>query len=47
MQKINIVLPFFVLLFIISGCEKITDTVLLPPETFDTEPLTVMTYNKL
>lgn len=28
-----------------SGCEKITDTVLLPPETSDTEPLTVMTYN--
>ena len=45
MQKINIVLPFFVLLFIISGCEKITDTIISPPDTSDTESLTVMTYN--
>ena len=45
MQKIKIILLFFVILFIISGCEKITDTVLLPPDTAETQPLTVMTYN--
>ena len=45
MRKIKIILMFFVLLFFISGCEKITDTVLPPPDTSDTEPLTVMTYN--
>ena len=45
MRKIKIILMFFVLLFVISGCERITDTVLLPPDTSDTQPLTVMTYN--
>ena len=45
MKKINIVLLFFVPLVVISGCEKITDTVISPPEISDTEPLTVMTYN--
>ena len=45
MQKINIVLLSLVIIFFISGCERITDTVILPPDTPDTEPLTVMTYN--
>ncbi len=45
LSKIKNVLLVFVLLFVISGCEKITDTVLLPPDTSETEPLTVMTYN--
>ena len=45
MRNINIVLLSFITLFVISGCERITDTVLLPPETSDTQPLTVMTYN--
>ena len=45
MGKIKSILLFFVLLVVVSGCEKITDTVLLPPDTSDTEPLTVMTYN--
>ena len=45
MRKINIVILSLVTLFLISGCEKITDTVLPPPDTSDTEPLTVMTYN--
>ena len=45
MRKIKIALLFFVTLFVMSGCEKITDTVISPPETSDIEPLTVMTYN--
>ena len=45
MRKINIVLLFFALLFFISGCERITDTVISPTDTPDIEPLTVMTYN--
>ena len=45
MRKIKRVLLFFLTLFVISGCEKITDTVILPPDTSQTEPLTVMTYN--
>ena len=45
MRKINIVLLLFALLFVMSGCERITDTIISPPETSDTEPLTVMTYN--
>lgn len=45
MRKIKRVLLFFVVLFVLSGCEKITDTVLLPPDTSEIQPLTVMTYN--
>ena len=45
MRKINIILSFFLLLCIMSGCEKITDNVISPPDTSDTEVLTVMTYN--
>ena len=45
MRNIKIVLMFFVLLFLISGCERITDTIISPPDTSHTEPLTVMTYN--
>ena len=45
MSKLKIVLLFFIILFAVSGCEKITDKVMLPPDTSDTEPLTVMTYN--
>lgn len=45
MRKLKCVLLFIVLLVIVSGCEKITETVLFPPDTSETEPLTVMTYN--
>ena len=45
MSKLKIFLLFFIILFAVSGCEKITDKVMLPPDTSDTEPLTVMTYN--
>ena len=45
MKKIKFALQLFVLLFVISGCEKITDTIISPPDTSETEPLTVMTYN--
>ena len=45
MRKITNVLLFFLTLFVMSGCEKITDTVILRPDTPETEPLTVMTYN--
>ena len=45
LSKLKIVFLLFVILFAVSGCERITDTVILPPDTFDTQPLTVMTYN--
>lgn len=47
MSKLKIVLLLFVVLFAMSGCEKITDKVILPPDTTPagTQPLTVMTYN--
>ena len=45
MRKIKNILMFFVLLFVISGCERITDTIISPPDTSETQPLTVMTYN--
>lgn len=45
MRNIKCVLLFFLTLFVISGCEKITDTVILPPDTSQPQPLTVMTYN--
>ena len=47
LPKIKIILLLFVVLFAMSGCEKITDKVILPPDTTpaDTQPLTVMTYN--
>jgi len=35
----------FVLLITMIGCEKITDTVIQPPDMSDPEPLKVMTYN--
>lgn len=47
MSKLKIIFVLFVLLFAVSGCERITDKVILPPDTTpaDTQPLTVMTYN--
>ncbi|MDE0481731.1 MAG: endonuclease/exonuclease/phosphatase family protein [Candidatus Poribacteria bacterium] len=45
MSKLKIIFVLFVLLFAVSGCERITDTVILPADTSDTQPLTVMTYN--
>ncbi|MDE0313517.1 MAG: endonuclease/exonuclease/phosphatase family protein [Candidatus Poribacteria bacterium] len=47
MSKLKIVFLFFAILFAVSGCEKITDKVILPPDTTptDMQPLTVMTYN--
>ncbi|MDE0087974.1 MAG: endonuclease/exonuclease/phosphatase family protein [Candidatus Poribacteria bacterium] len=47
MSKLKIVFLLFAILFAVSGCEKITDKVILPPDTTptDMQPLTVMTYN--
>ena len=43
--KLKSVLLLFLILFALSGCKRITDTVLHTPEIPDTQPLTVMTYN--
>ena len=47
MSKLKIIFVLFVVLFAVSGCERITDKVILPPDTTPTgtQPLTVMTYN--
>lgn len=47
LSKLKIIFVLFVLLFAVSGCERIADKVILPPDTTptDTQPLTVMTYN--
>jgi endonuclease/exonuclease/phosphatase family metal-dependent hydrolase len=45
LSKLKIVFILLVILSVLSGCEKITDEVILPPEISDLEPLTVMTYN--
>ncbi len=47
LSKLKIVFMLFVILSVMSGCERITDKVILPPDTTPTEtqPLTVMTYN--
>lgn len=43
--RLKNVLFFIILCIVVSGCEKITDTVIPPPNLSDTQPLTVMTYN--
>lgn len=45
MSKTNILIILFVICLTISGCEKITDTVMIPTDMPDIQPLTVMTYN--
>lgn len=47
MSKFKIILVLFIILFAVSGCERIADKVILPPNTTPagTQPLTVMTYN--
>ncbi len=45
LSKLKFILLFFLILLSVSGCERITDTVLQTPEILDTQPLTVMTYN--
>ncbi|MDE0636581.1 MAG: hypothetical protein OXI43_12140 [Candidatus Poribacteria bacterium] len=45
MSKLKIVLLLFVILFAVSGCKSITETVLPPPDTSGAQPFTVMTYN--
>lgn len=45
MRKIKYILLFIVLLVVISGCEKITDELLIPPDTSKPDTLCVMTYN--
>lgn len=45
LSKLNSILLFLLILFALSGCERITDTVLDIPDVSDTQPLTVMTYN--
>lgn len=47
MSKLKIIFVLFVLLFGVSGCERIADKVILPPDTTptDMQPLTAMTYN--
>ncbi len=44
LTKIKLVLLFFLILIAVSGCERVTETV-IPPDTSDKQPLTVMTYN--
>ena len=44
-SSIKIVLLLFGILVSLSGCERITPTMLPNTSTADTEPLTVMTYN--
>lgn len=43
--KLKIVLLLCIVVFAISGCEKITDTLVPNAPVSDVEPLTVMTYN--
>lgn len=45
MLKLKIALLILVLLITVSGCERITDTVITPPKQPEDQPLTVMTYN--
>jgi len=45
LTKLKSVLLFILILFVLSGCERITDTVVQPPDISDSQPLTVMTYN--
>ncbi len=45
MLKLNIALLILVLLITVSGCERITDTVITETKQPDDQPLTVMTYN--
>ncbi|MCY4404377.1 MAG: endonuclease/exonuclease/phosphatase family protein [Candidatus Poribacteria bacterium] len=45
LTKLKSVLLFILMLFVVSGCERITDTVVQPPDISDSQPLTVMTYN--
>ncbi len=45
MLKLNITLMFLVLFITVSGCNRITDTVLTTTKQPDNQPLTVLTYN--
>ncbi len=45
LSKINYTFLLIVLFIAISGCEKITDSVIQPPDMSGPEPLKVMTYN--
>lgn len=45
MKKLNNLIILLVICLTVSGCEKITDTVMIPTDIPDTQPLTVMTYN--
>lgn len=45
MKKIKNVFVLLIICLAISGCERITDTVMIPTDIPDTQPLTVMTYN--
>ena len=45
MKKIKNVFVLLLICLAISGCERITDTVMIPTDVPDTQPLTVMTYN--
>lgn len=43
--KMKLLGLFVIFILAISGCEYATDTIMHPPHTSDTQPLTVMTYN--
>ncbi len=45
LSKLNIVIILLVICLAGSGCEKITDTVMIPTDIPESQPLTVMTYN--
>ncbi len=45
MRKYSTLILFFLIIVTVSGCERITDTVVTTPDPSDEQPLTVMTYN--
>lgn len=45
LSKMKLFGLFVIFILVISGCEYATDTIVHPPNTLDTQPLTVMTYN--
>ena len=45
MSKSTTIIITFVILITVSGCERISDTVMMTPDPTEVQPLTVMTYN--
>ena len=45
MSKSTTIIITFVILIAVSGCERISDNVMMTPDATEVQPLTVMTYN--